>query len=77
MGAYDGLYPARQKRSAHLEESWTVEYDTGEMMARICGLPPVMGRRLDTFHSRATAEKFAANKQNAVIVHYEELVYDR
>lgn len=77
MGAYDGLYPTRQKRSAHLEENWTVEYDTGEMAARICGLPPVMGRRIDTFYSQEEAEDFAANKQNAVIERYEELVYDQ
>lgn len=77
MGAYDGLYPTRQIRSAHIEESWTVEYDTGEMRARICDLPPVMGRRLDTFYSQTEAEAFAADKQNAVIEHYEELVYDQ
>lgn len=77
MGAFDGLYPHRSWATSHIEESWTVEYDTGEMRARICGLPPVMGRRLDTFYSQPEAEAFAANKQNAVIEHYEEIVYDR
>ena len=77
MGAFDGLYPRRSWVTSHIEESWTVEYDTGEMRTRICGLPPVMGRRLDTFYSRTEAEAFAANKQNAVIEQYEEIVYDR
>ena len=76
MGAFDGLYPRRSWITSHIEESWTVEYDTGEMRARICGLPPVMGRRLDTFYSLAEAEEFASDKQNALIRHYKEIVYD-
>ena len=77
MGAYDGLYPTRRALSAHTEESWRVEYDSGKLMARICGLPPVMGRELEVFYSKERAEAFAVDKQNAVITHYKEIVYDQ
>ena len=77
MGAFDGLYPVRRRlQSAHIEHSWTVEYDTGEMRPRICGLPPEMGRQTDTFYSEREAYEAAEGKQNVVIEHYEEKVYD-
>lgn len=74
MGAFDGLCPTGPKlRTGQWKEFWTVEYDTGKMVKRICDLPPVMERKLEVHYSLEEAQTAAAGKENVEILHYKEL----